>query len=162
DVTCNSTGDAAYRNGFGGTSGATPKVAGTVALMLERNPSLTHAQIRDLLRSTGTAVVTPAAKPVGTFLNAEAAVGAAQPAAWGPFISLGGSCIPGPALASWSANRLDAFVAGTDGALYHKAWNGSTWSGFSSLGGVLVSAPAAVSRTANRIDVVCVGTDSAL
>ena len=55
DLTCNSTGDAAYRNGFGGTSGATPKVAAAAALMLERNPALTHAQIRTILRNTGTA-----------------------------------------------------------------------------------------------------------
>ena len=77
DLTCSSNGDAAYRNGFGGTSGATPKVAGTAALMLSVNPALTHAQIRTILRDTGGPVVTVATKPVGTFLNAEAAVRAA-------------------------------------------------------------------------------------
>ncbi len=74
DLTCSSSADNAYRNGFGGTSGATPKVAATAALMLAVNPSLTHAQLRTILIETGSAVVTDAAKPVGRFLNADAAV----------------------------------------------------------------------------------------
>ena len=78
DLTCSSTGNDIYRNGFGGTSGATPKVAGTVALMLEANPSLTHEEIRAMLNATGSPVVAEVpAKPVGTFLNAEAAVNTA-------------------------------------------------------------------------------------
>ena len=79
DLTCNSSSDNAYRNGFGGTSGATPKVAGTVALMLEVNPDLTPADIRTFLNTTGTPVVTDAGKPVGTFLNSNAAVKGAMP-----------------------------------------------------------------------------------
>jgi subtilisin family serine protease len=79
DLTCNSSSDSAYRNGFGGTSGATPKVAGTVALMLEVDPDLTPADIRTLLNTTGTPVVTDAGKPVGTFLNTKAAVKGAMP-----------------------------------------------------------------------------------
>ena len=144
DLTINSTSDSAYRNGFGGTSGATPKVAGTAALMLERNLSLTHAEVRNLLRSTGTLAVTEPGKPVGTFLNAEAAVAAAKPVSWGPFVNLGGTCIHGPAIASRGSNRLDVFVVGTNGELFQKIWNGTSWSGFAGLGGVLVSAPAAV------------------
>jgi len=78
DLTCSNAGDSAYRNDFGGTSGATPKVAGTAALMLHANPDLTHAEIRAILRSTGSAVVTTPDRPAGTFLNAEAAVRAAK------------------------------------------------------------------------------------
>jgi subtilisin family serine protease len=74
DLTCSSSADNAYRNGFGGTSGATPKVAATAALMLVVNPSLTHAQLRTILIETGSAVVTDPAKPVGRFLDADAAV----------------------------------------------------------------------------------------
>jgi hypothetical protein len=160
DLTCNSTGDAAYRNGFGGTSGATPKVAGVAALMLAADPTLTHAQIRTILHDTGTPVVTDANKPVGTFLNAAAV--AAVSRRWRGFVGLDGTCIHGPAASSWAPNRLDAFVVGADAALYHKWWDGGAWSGWSSLGGVCISAPSAVSRTQNIIDAFVIGADSAV
>jgi hypothetical protein len=116
DVTCDSASDSAYRNNFGGTSGATPKVAATVALMLEVNPDLTHAEAAALLRATGGPVVAEAGKPVGTFLNADAAV--RQAAASG-------------------VGRMEVFARGSDGALWHK-WQtapNNGWSGWASLGG---------------------------
>jgi hypothetical protein len=73
--------------------------------------------------------------------------------------------LPGIAVASWGANRLDIFVVGTDNALYHKAWDGSwypsetTWE---NLGGQCASAPAVASWGANRLDIFVVGTDNAL
>lgn len=39
-----------YTNSFGGTSGACPGAAGTVALMLAVNPELTQPQVKELLR----------------------------------------------------------------------------------------------------------------
>lgn len=39
-----------YVNSFGGTSGACPGAAGTVALMLSANPNLTQPQVKELLR----------------------------------------------------------------------------------------------------------------
>ena len=154
DLTCSSTSDSAYRNGFGGTSGATPKVAGTVALMLDVNPNLTHEEVRTILNSTGTPVVTDAGKPVGTFLNAEAAVRQAiRPIPSGPVVS-------------WEPNRLDAFVVGTDSRLYHKWWNGSAWgpslTGYEEMGGAIISSPEVVSWGPNRLDVFVVGTNSRL
>jgi hypothetical protein len=41
-----------YTHDFGGTSSATPKVAGVVALMLSSNPTLTPAQVKSMLRNT--------------------------------------------------------------------------------------------------------------
>ena len=76
DVTCGPSSDTAYRNDFGGTSGAAAKVAGTVALMLSVNRHLTHAQVREILRTTGSPIITDPEphKKVGVFLNAGAAV----------------------------------------------------------------------------------------
>ncbi len=68
-----------------------------------------------------------------------------------------------PTVSSWGDNRLDVFVRGTDNALWHKWWDGSSWSsGWENLGGVLTSAPGAVSWGPNRIDVFVKGTDNAL
>ena len=39
-----------YTNDFGGTSSATPGAAGVAALVLSRNPQLTSAEVRDILR----------------------------------------------------------------------------------------------------------------
>lgn len=74
DLTCGQVSDTAYRNGFGGTSGATPKVAGTVALMLSVNPNLSHNDVRDILSGTGSTLTEDPGKPIGMFLNTEAAV----------------------------------------------------------------------------------------
>lgn len=74
DVTCGNSSNDAYRNGFGGTSGATPKVSGTVALILDANPSLSHDQVKQILASTGSPVPVADGKSIGVFLDAAAAV----------------------------------------------------------------------------------------
>lgn len=74
DLTCSSGAKNGYRNTFGRTSGATPKVVGTIALMLEANPQLTHFEIKDILRSTGSPIQTDDPRKAGVFLNAERAV----------------------------------------------------------------------------------------
>ncbi len=51
--------DPNYEYQFGGTSSSTPKVAGIVALMLSRNPSLTPAQVKSILRQTADDIGTP-------------------------------------------------------------------------------------------------------
>jgi ABC-type taurine transport system substrate-binding protein len=67
---------------------------------------------------------------------------------------------------SWAADRLDAFVVGTDRALYHKWWDGTAWgpspTGYQNLGGVCTSASQVVSWGPDRLDVFVTGTDSAL
>jgi subtilisin family serine protease len=44
--------DGLHTNSFGGTSSATPLVAGVAALVLSANPSLTRSELRDVLTST--------------------------------------------------------------------------------------------------------------
>lgn len=78
------------------------------------------------------------------------------------YTSLGGTATSSAVASSGTANHLDMFVRGTDLALYHRSWDGTTWSPWESLGGTLTSAPSAVSWGAGHIDVFVRGTDSAL
>jgi subtilisin family serine protease len=59
-----SLGDTAgkYTNSFGGTSSACPGAAGVVALVLARNPALTAAQVRDILRRSARRIDTKRGK----------------------------------------------------------------------------------------------------
>lgn len=79
DVTAGAASDTHYMDNFGGTSGAAAKVAGVVALMLEAKPDLTHEKARSILKATGSDVKLEAGKnkPLGKFVDAEAAVIAA-------------------------------------------------------------------------------------
>jgi subtilisin family serine protease len=75
DVTCYIDSDNSYRNNtLGGTSGATPKISGTVALKLSDNPSLTQSDVVSILRACGCAALSDPAKPIGTFVDCAAAV----------------------------------------------------------------------------------------
>ena len=79
----------------------------------------------------------------------------------------GGAIVGNPVVVSWDHDRLDIFVVGSaDGALYHKAWDGSQWlpsvTGFDYLGGVIVGSPAVVSWDHDRLDIFVRGTDTAL
>ena len=73
---------------------------------------------------------------------------------------------PSAPVVAWGSDRLDAFVIGTDSALYHKWWDGSNWGpsvqGYESLGGICNSPPEVVSWGNNRLDAFVIGTDSAL
>ena len=89
---------------------------------------------------------------------------------WSGWGSLGGQIAPGtaPAASAWY-HRVDVFVQGTDGALYHRVNNGvwpGAWSGWQSLGGKLTSSPAALasptSMVAKYVKVFVRGTDGAL
>ena len=79
-----------------------------------------------------------------------------------PWYNLGGYLSSSPAVSSWGASRVDAFVRGSDNALWHRSWNGSAWGGWESLGGVVTSDPSAVSWGPNRIDIFVRGTDKAI
>ncbi|TDW28638.1 Dot/Icm T4SS effector Zinc-dependent metalloprotease LegP [Cryobacterium psychrophilum] len=67
---------------------------------------------------------------------------------------------------SWGPNRIDAFVLGTNRAVFHKWWNGANWgpsvTGYENMGGIAESVPQAVAWAPNRLDLFVTGTDSAL
>ena len=66
---------------------------------------------------------------------------------------------------SWGPNRLDAFVLGTNRAVFHKWFNGA-WgpsiTGYENMGGIAECVPQAVAWSPNRLDLFLTGTDSAL
>ncbi|MBV9959067.1 MAG: S8 family serine peptidase, partial [Acidobacteria bacterium] len=70
-----SPGELPFYTTASGTSFSAPQVAGTIALMLEANPQLTPAEVRDILQRTATPLPAYYAHEVGAgMLNAHAAV----------------------------------------------------------------------------------------
>ena len=66
---------------------------------------------------------------------------------------------------SWGANRLDAFVLGTNRAVFHKWFSGAggpSITGYENMGGIAESVPQAVAWSPDRLDLFVTGTDSAL
>jgi subtilisin family serine protease len=76
-ITSDYVGGSTALSSFVGTSQATPAAAGVAALMLECNPGLTAAEIKDLLRRTGVTVTDPKAGRTSQSIRALAAVTAA-------------------------------------------------------------------------------------
>ncbi len=58
------TGGSRFTGWFGGTSSATPLVAGVAALVISANPDLTAAQVREILEETADKIVDDEADPV--------------------------------------------------------------------------------------------------
>lgn len=70
-----SSGELPYYTTGSGTSFSAPHVAGVIALMLEANPQLTPAQVRDILQRTATPLTAYYLHEVGAgMLNSHAAV----------------------------------------------------------------------------------------
>ena len=64
----------------------------------------------------------------------------------------------GPAAVSWDGDRLDLFVVGTDGGLFHRAGSATgPWSGWEALGGMLTASPAALSFSPGTLNVYGAG-----
>jgi subtilisin family serine protease len=154
-----------YFGSDSGTSAATPIAAGVVALMKQARPSLTQGEAKAALMGTARDI-----GPAGWDQFSGAGIIRAKPAfdrvavppAWRPWTSLGGVCLRGSAATSWAADRLDAFVIGTDSALWHKYWDGNAWRGWFSQGGVCFQGAAAASWAPNRLDTFVIGSDSAV
>lgn len=65
----------------------------------------------------------------------------------------------GPGSDSWSNDRIDVVVRGTDSALYHKFYQGG-WSGWHWLGVTLASSPSVAAWAPGRLDVFAAGVNS--
>ena len=58
-------------------------------------------------------------------------------AQWGGWENLAGIILEQPDCVSWGPNRIDCFARGTNRAMYHRWWNGSSWGGWENLGGII-------------------------
>jgi hypothetical protein len=82
--------------------------------------------------------------------------------ATGNYVDLGGVFTSPPIAASMNSSRVDVFGLGTDYALYHRFFNGTTWSsGWENLGGDLTSPPAVIAQP-NRLDVFALAADHSM
>ena len=79
-----------------------------------------------------------------------------------PWYPLGGYLTSGPDVSSMDANRVDAFVRGTDNGLWQITRTGGTWGPWAALGGYITTDPGAVSWGSGRIDVFAEGADHQL
>ena len=84
---------------------------------------------------------------------------------WGSWSSAGGRLLPGTGSVAYalSNGRVGVEVAGTNGALYDKYWQGTSAVGWTYLGGVMVSSPGATATrgtAAGTVDVMVVGSPS--
>lgn len=71
DLTCGVASASDYTPNYGGTSGASAKAAGALALLLSHEPGLTHSQLMDIFRGLPP-IDAPKDKPIGAFLDCEA------------------------------------------------------------------------------------------
>ena len=81
---------------------------------------------------------------------------------WSGWENLGGVLASDPAAVSWGPDRIDVFARGTDNALLHICWNGTTWSEWENLGGILCSGPGVASWGSGRLDVFMRGPSDSL
>jgi len=79
-------GNLDYRSDFGGTSSATPLVAGVAALMLSVNPDLTWVEVRQILKDTAVKIDAGNTNAVGRWVDIMGR-NSADPMYSGPFYS---------------------------------------------------------------------------
>jgi subtilisin family serine protease len=97
---------------FFGTSASGPHVAGVVALMLQKNPALTQAQIETILESTAMPIA-PGCRQV-----IEGGVGPGGPAVWSnPVTSTSSGVFFFPMTVCWGANATGHGLLQADAAL---------------------------------------------
>jgi hypothetical protein len=144
---------------LGGTLTAPPAANATFA-----SGSATYASIYVFARGNDGSVYEKVISPNATQIT-QTNNSTYKISAW---VSLGGQLAAntGPSVCSWGAGRLDLFVQGTNGAMYHK-WStngGTSWSAWENLGGKLTSAPGATAMgpSPSQIGVFVAGSNGAI
>lgn len=69
--------------------------------------------------------------------------------------------VDAPAAVSWGPDRLDCFVRGIDGRMYH-IWYDKGWGKFEVFDGIIASAPAVTSQAPGQLDVFARGLNNHL
>jgi V8-like Glu-specific endopeptidase len=111
-----------------------------------------------LYRSCGTRLTGSRVEQIAGWMAANQGFATREPDP-GPWAGLGGSTHHDVAAVSSDGSRLEAFVRGHDGAVWHRLYDGASWAGWQSLGGYLTSPPAVVSRAWRQLDLFAVGGD---
>ena len=126
-----SNGDTAYTWSFGGTSGASPIVTASAAIVSSiakaRGVTLTAAQVRDILRSTGQPQQLGSAGNIGPLPNLRAAIAKLGPSLKESSHIISGAALSGttvPVKETWSnsggaATSYEVWLS-TDGGAYGK------------------------------------------
>ena len=142
---------------LGGTLTAPPAVNASFA-----NTTSTYASIYVCARGTDGSLYERTITPNGTQITQANSSSYTM----SPWVYLGGQLATntGPSVCSWGTGRLDVFVQGTDGAMWHKWWTGTSWNGWESLGGKLTSAPGATAMgpSPNQIGVFVAGVNGTI
>jgi hypothetical protein len=82
----------------------------------------------------------------------------------GPGYTVGGVLTSDPDVATPAVGQLDVYIRGTDGALWHRWWSGSSWGNWESLGGFIKegAGPTAVSKGTGEVDVFAQAPNNSL
>lgn len=158
-----------HGNSGGGT---TVKIAGT-GLAFPRAVTFGGVAATSFVASSDTQITAVApAEAVGSVVDvAVTTMGGTSPTSAGdqytafgpgPWENAGGVLASGPVASTWGSGRLDAFVTGTDGVIYHRFLDAGTWAWEALPGEASTSDASSVSTASGSIDVFIRGADKAL
>jgi serine protease len=166
-----------YTMSFGGTSSASPIVAGAAACLqgiryANGLPALNSLEMRQLLQETGTPQEPTDPRHIGPLPNLRAAIArmgiVPTPPPVTPWNSLGGVLNSAPAVGRNADGRMEVFVLGTDQQLWHISQTAPSngWGGWSPVRpsriATLTGLPVVIHNDDRRLEVFARGSDNAI